>query len=93
MGRGADEVVESEDAAAVELNEPGLKPLGAPILQVGLDRLDVGFIILHVAVRGLRAVRHGCHVASSWAEHDIARAGPSTEPHVLMRVGHELALG
>src|SRR5262249_58238378 len=82
MGRGAYEVVESEDAAAVELNEPGLKPLGARILQVGLDRLDVGFIIPHVAVRGLRAVRHGCRVASSWAEHDIARAGPSTEPRL-----------
>src|SRR5436189_4544314 len=82
MGGGADEVVQREDAAAVQLNEARLQALGAPVLQVGLDRPNVAFVVLHVAVCGLRAVRHGSHAPDAWAQHDIACGGPSTEPRV-----------
>jgi hypothetical protein len=45
----------------MQLKDARLQALGAPVLQVGLDRLDVALVVLHVAVRGLRAVRHRSH--------------------------------
>ena len=57
-GGRAHQVVEREHAAAMELNQAGLQALGAPVLEVGLDRLDVTLVVVHVAVRRLRAVIH-----------------------------------
>jgi hypothetical protein len=58
MGGGAQQIVQRDHAAAVELKDRGLQALGAPVLQIGLDGLDVALVVLHVAVCGLRVVRH-----------------------------------
>jgi hypothetical protein len=55
-GGRAHKVVERKHAAAVELNETGLETLGAPVLEIGLDRLDVALEVVHMAVRRLLAV-------------------------------------
>src|SRR5262249_22276512 len=64
---------------AVQLNQAWLEALGAPVLQVGLDRLDVAFVIVHVGVGGLRAVRRRIHASAPGAEDDTADIARSTE--------------
>jgi len=58
MGCGAQQVIQRDHAAAMELKDRGLQALGAPVLQISLDGLDVALVVLHVAVRGLCVVRH-----------------------------------
>jgi hypothetical protein len=58
VGGGAQQVVQRDHAAAVQLKDGGLQALGAPVLQISLDGLDVALVVLHVAVCGLRVVRH-----------------------------------
>jgi hypothetical protein len=55
-GGRAHKVVERKHAAAVELNETGLETLGAPVLEIGLDRLHVALEVVHMGVRRLLAV-------------------------------------
>src|SRR5262245_15738086 len=59
-GSRAYKVIERKHAAAVELNETGLETLGAPVLKIGLDRLNVALEVVHMAVRRLLAARL-CH--------------------------------
>ena len=59
-GGRAHKVIERKHAAAAELNETGLETLGAPILEIDLDRLDMALEVVHMAVRRLLAVRL-CH--------------------------------
>src|SRR5262249_18011261 len=61
----AQHAVERGPAAAVQLDDAGLEPLGTPVLEVGLDRRHVALEVVHVAVRRVRRFRH--RLPAPWA--------------------------
>jgi hypothetical protein len=56
----------------MELNETGLEALGAPVLEIGLDRLDVTLEVVHMAVRLCHRFRLSRPEGRAWHGPDAA---------------------
>src|SRR5215510_3037038 len=79
-GGRAHKVVERKHAAAVELNETWLDTFSAPVLEIGLDRLDVALEVVHMAVRRVLTVRLCHRFRLSPCRPNMARAGCAVQP-------------
>ena len=60
---------------------PGLETLGAPVLEIGLDRLHVALEVVHMAVRRLLAVLlcHRFRLSRPAGQHGTGRMRCSTD--------------